>query len=97
MVRTSQYLLFERLGISSMGSSMAFTRLRDDLFSKCASFGPAGAVLLAAFPYAYVPVLAATFCLGPVILGTAAVLGWQPPGHIPLQCFSLAAAFMLGV
>ena len=68
--------------------------LRDDLFSTGAGSAPAEAVLLAAFPYANVPVLAATACLGPFDLDPATILGRQPPGHILLQCFGLAAAFV---
>jgi len=97
MVRTRQHLLFEHPGISSMGSSMAITLPRDDLFSTRAGSAPAEAVLLAAFPYANLPVFAATACLGPFDLDPAAVLGRQPPGHILLQGFGLAAAFVLVV
>ena len=75
---------------------MAITLLRDDLFSTFAGSAQAEAVLLAAFPYANVPVFAATACLGPFDLDPAEVLGRQPPGHILLRCFDLGAAFVLG-
>ena len=76
---------------------MATALLRNDVARACAGTAPAEAVLLAAFPHARVPVVAATACLVPFLLDPAAVLMAGPPGHVPLQRLGLAAAFLVGV
>ena len=70
---------------------------RDDLFRVCPGSHHAEAVLLAAYPTSRIPVVAATACVVPFLLDTAAALGRTSPWHMKLQCLDLIAAFLLGV
>ena len=83
--------------VPGKGGTLAVTLLRDDLFKACCGSDHATAVLLAAFPSAHTPVVAATACLVPFLLDPAAALGRPPPWRMKLQCVSLVAAFLLGV
>ena len=58
-----EHLLFECPFASGLGSSMAITILRDDLFRVCSGSDHAEAGLLAAFPSSHAPVVPATACL----------------------------------
>ena len=63
----------------------------------CSGADHAEATLLAAFPTSCIPVVAATACVVPFLLGIAAALGRMSPWHMKLQCLDLVAAFLLGV
>ena len=95
--RHIEHLLFECPGILGTGGTLAVTLLRDDLLKACFGSDHASAVLLAALPSDRTPVVAATACLVPFLLDTAAALGRPPHWRMTLQCLALVAAFLLSV
>lgn len=98
--RHIECLLLLRPGVSGRRNPMMIALLHDDLFRVCARSAPANAALSAAFPYAHVPIMAATAPrLASFHLYPAATLGRHPPCHMQLRCFSLGlvAAFLRSV
>ena len=95
--RHIEYLLFQCQCIPGLGVSVALTLLRDDLLRVCSGPDHAEAVLLAAFPSGRIPVVAATACVVPFLLGPAAALGRVSPWHVKLRCLDLVAGSLLGV
>ena len=82
--------------------SLAWTAVWQFPFAGMTSFGRNGsdhaaAVLQAAFPSSYIPVVAVTAGLVPFLLDPAAALGCHPPWYMKLQYVDLVAAFLLGV
>ena len=95
--RHIEHLLFEYPCIPGLGSSVAVTLLRDDLFRVCFGSDHAEAVLLAAFSTGRTPAVAATACVVPFLLAPAPALGRMSPWHMKSQCLDLVAAFLPGV
>ena len=84
------------LGVTGLGSAMAMTLLRDDLFWACSGSDDAQGVFLATIPSTRVSVAAATACFAPFRLDPAAAPGRHHPWRMQMQCLARVATFLLG-